>query len=97
MEAPVTNMVHDLVITAAKLTGVKHSRIYSTCRTDLVASIRFAIFVVLRRKGWSLEEIGAPFDKTHGAVIHGLRAASSRLDNDKRFSALVSTLTKSIA
>ena len=97
MQAVVTNLAHDLVISAAKLTGVKQSRIYSTCRTDLVASIRWAIFVVLRRKGWSLTEIGDAFSKTHGAVIRGLRNASNRLDNDPIFSALVSTLTKSVA
>lgn len=97
MQTTVTNTAHDLVIHAAKLTGVKQSRIYSTCRTDLIASIRFAIFVVLRRKGWSLTEIGDAFGKTHGAVISGLRQASSRLDNDTWFSALVSTLTKSIS
>ncbi len=96
MDAVVTNISHDLVINAAKLTGVKQSRIYSTCRTDLVASIRWAIFVVLRRKGWSLSEIGDAFGKTHGAVICGLRNASSRLDDDKWFSALVSSLTQSI-
>lgn len=97
MQTLSTNIAHSLVVAAAKLTGVKQSRIYGTCRTTRVVSIRWAIFIVLRRLGWSLTEIGDAFGKDHATVLHGLPKAAALLDKDRWFSALVSTLTKSVA
>ena len=96
MNTAILNPVQALVAAASLATGVAESRIYSSSRTPLVCSIRWAVFVILRRRGWSLADIGHAFFRDHTTVICGLRRASVLMDSDVWFSGLVSYLSKTI-
>ena len=96
MKPAVLNPVSTLVTAASLATGVAESRIYSSSRTPLVCSIRWALFVILRRRGWSLTDIGNAFFRDHTTVLFGLRKASALLDADPRFSSFVSLLSLTI-
>ena len=96
MNTAILNPVQALVSAASLATGVPESRIYSSSRTPLECSIRWSVFIILRRRGWSLTDIGNAFCRDHSTVINGLRRASVLMDSDTWFSALVSYLSKTI-
>ena len=93
MNLPRPTLPSDLVTRAAAATGICQSRIHSEGRTIRIVRIRWAIFQVLRQRGWSLHEIGDVFGKDHGTVINGLKKSKALLESDPTYRALVAHLT----
>jgi chromosomal replication initiation ATPase DnaA len=92
MNTAILNPVQYLVTTASLATGVAESRIYSPDCNRRLVSIRWAIFIILRREGWSLSAIGDAFCKDHSTVMNGIGKGTARLTTDRWFSALVNYL-----
>ena len=93
MQTPTLSAGFSLVRAASRATGIKHSRIYSTSKDFTVVRVRWAIFLTLRRRGWTLHTIAAEFGMTHTNIVHGLHQATTILARkDSWFTALVNVL-----
>ena len=57
--------------------GVSPSAMYSSDRTDAVASARFVVFAILRHGGHHPKAIGSMFGRARTTVIHGLTKIES--------------------
>jgi len=88
-----TNPTAALAIRACDITGIPHSRVFSSCRSNRVTQIRFAAWHLARLQGWTLEAIAEPFDRDHATVIHGLRRALHLVKTDPWFRDLVQALS----
>jgi chromosomal replication initiation ATPase DnaA len=60
--------------------------LYGRERTARISEARFACYVLLRRRGYSLNEVAAITGrKDHGSALHGLRRAGDLIDRDPEF------------
>lgn len=90
---PTLDPAHRLVITAGRVTGISHSRIYSTSRTARLVRIRWAIWHRLRtRHDWTFQSIAEQFGCDKSNVIHGVNRAAALIRTDAWFRALSNTL-----
>ena len=94
--ATASNLAVSLVYHASKLTGIKESRLYGTSRTPRTCAVRGAIGVILRRCGWSLQEVGEAFCRGHGTIQKAGIKSAKLLTTNEWFSNLVSKLDCSI-
>jgi chromosomal replication initiation ATPase DnaA len=78
-----------VILRAASLTGYAPKEITGVGRTAPLARVRFAIMLVLRRRGLSLPEIGRRLGgRDHTTVMHGVERAEAMLSSDADFAAL---------
>ena len=82
-------VMQDLVRRACEATGVSRNDLVGPSRQQCICQVRFAIMLIARRKGLSLNQIGGGLDwRDHSTVLHGLRRGSELL-NDPGFAELV--------
>lgn len=85
------------ILECAKITGISHSRLYSTCKTRRVVHARWAVMIVLRRHGLSFQEIAAEFGMHHTSIIHGVCEGVALLPASPWLATLVSHLDKHLS
>lgn len=61
--------------------GVKITR----SRARKVIDIKFIIYLMLRQKGYNLNEIGGVFKYNHATIIHALKEGQNRLEFEEDF------------
>jgi len=64
-----------LVSAAADHAGLDPCEIVSKSRAVPLCEARWACWLVMRERGLTLNEIGRPFARNHGSVLHGLKSA----------------------
>jgi len=89
-----SNPVPELIRAAAHVSGIAHSLIFSNCKTKRVVRVRWALYLTLRRLGFSYNEIGREFGRDHTVTLHGVKQAARLLDTDAWFKALCIHLFK---
>ena len=76
-----SQIVTDVIETVAKLSHVDPMIIRSDIRSDQAARARWAVFAVLKRRGWTYIQIAKIFTRAdgsrmnHGTVSYGLKRA----------------------
>lgn len=66
--------------------GVDHAILCGPRGPSEVAYIRFAAYYVLRRRGMTLQAIGALLGgRDHSTVVHGLKMAQKRMVEDAAY------------
>lgn len=68
--------------------GVTREEVVGRGRTERIAAPRLALYALMKRltRVTSIE-LGRMLGKTHGAIIHGVKAAADRVDTDPHFAA----------
>ena len=75
---------------AAKVTGYSQAEIVGAGRTRALSHVRFAIMLVLRRRGLSFPVIGRLLgNRDHTTVMHGCERAQRLIETDADFGALL--------
>ena len=91
-----TTMAETLLVEASEATGLPISRIQGGERSRKIATVRFAIFWVMREySGLSLPQIGRALgDRDHTTVMHACRRAKTLRATDPEFLALCDRLAE---
>ena len=89
-----TTMAETLLAEASEATGLPISRIQGGERSRKIATVRFAIFWVMREySGLSLPQIGRALgNRDHTTVMHACRRALVLRETDPEFRALCDRL-----
>lgn len=65
-----------LVLAAADLFGIRVAQVTGECREAINCEARFAVMLVLRRRGWSFPRIARAVGRSdHTTAMHGVRRA----------------------
>lgn len=77
-----TAIIHRLIDTASRLTGISHQEIMGGGRNREAVWIRWAVSLVAREHGRTLHQIADCLDRDHTTILHGLRQARTIKDAD---------------
>jgi chromosomal replication initiation ATPase DnaA len=83
----------DLVKECSTLFKVHVRDLMGPYRYDFVVRARQALFLALRRRGWSYPDIGWFLKRDHSTVIHGVKRALYIAERDPDYAAKVEHLT----
>lgn len=75
-----------------ELTGVSETEIVSNFREREVVVARFALMLFLRKRGWSMPQIGKFMNRDHTTVMSGLKVARGYYESRPDFRTLVDSL-----
>ena len=82
-------ILKNLTLRACAVTGLPMHVLLGPSRDQAICQVRFAVMLIARRKGLSLNQIGAVFNwRHHTTVLNGLRRGTELL-NDPGFAELV--------
>lgn len=70
-----SELVAALVTAAADHTGLDALQIVGSGRATDLCEARWACYIVLYSKGWTLQRIGLAFRRDHTTVLHGIERA----------------------
>ncbi len=73
-------------------TGVARREIEPKIRENRVVRARLAMYLAMRRRGWTTPVIGSVMTRDHTTVVSGIRTARKYYDRDPQFRALVDRL-----
>lgn len=86
-------LIREAIVTRASELFQVHPRdLLGGYRFQFVTRARFAIYLALRRRGWSYEQIGKFLGRDHSSVIHGVKRAEYMVEKDAAFAAKVTEL-----
>jgi len=91
------NPARAAILECANVTGIPHSRLYSTRKTVRIVRARWACFIVLRRLGLSFHEIADEFGMDHSNIIYGCNKGTALMQSNAWFQALVDHLNKHLS
>jgi len=82
-----------LIKAASVHTGLSERQIHSKRRHTELCEARWACWVIMRKAGMTLIQIGEAFGRGHDTVIYGLKAAEENLGaRDHAFRRLITAL-----
>ena len=70
-------------------TGISRREIVSEVREHAVIEARFAMYLALRKHGYSTPTIGKMLNRDHSTIVDGIRSARKRYEKSAAFRALV--------
>lgn len=75
--------------------GISSREILAEIREQPVVEVRLAMYLALRKMGFSTPQIGRRLNRDHTTVISGIRTARRRYDENPRFRFLVEKMVAS--
>lgn len=72
--------------------GVRREDLTSCRRSRNIADARQMAFKILREDGHTVTDIAARFGRTHATVIHGIRAISEKIANERKLAFAYNTI-----
>lgn len=84
----------DLILACAELFNIHPRDLTGDYRYQFIVRARYALFLALRRRGWSYPRIGKLLKRDHSSVIHGVKRALYYSERDPEYAAKVETLTR---
>lgn len=73
-------------------TTITRAEVLSESRERAVIYARFAVYIAMRKLGYSTPVIGELMRRDHSTVCNGIARARGKYDNDPQFRALVDSL-----
>lgn len=83
----------DFIKECATLFSIHPRDLMGNYRFAFVVRARQALYLALRKRGWSYPRIGRFLDRDHSTVIYGAKQALYRMDRDPAYAAKVDRLT----
>jgi chromosomal replication initiation ATPase DnaA len=83
----------DLALECARLFNIHPRDLLGTYRFRFIVRARQALYLALRRRGWSYPAIGRFLSRDHSSVIYGTKMALHLSQRDPEYAAKIERLT----
>jgi chromosomal replication initiation ATPase DnaA len=87
-----SDLLNGLFSIVERETGVSRGEILAPFREHKVRDARLAMYLTLRKRGYSTPQIGSVMKRDHTTVVSGIRRARDFYDTKPEFRALVDAL-----
>lgn len=85
-------MLNEMFSIVLRETGISKGEILAQIRDRPVCEARLAMYLALRKRAYSMPQIGSMMQRDHTTVMSGIRTARGHYNTKPKFRALVDAL-----